>query len=177
MPLIDTIFNQVVDTFIWALVGATFWLDSNGDLLVDGMGLPYYCDDCPCGGDPCANCNTGTTPAAVQFTLSGLTDGSCLSCNSTNTTYTLDQLPSSCSYRFTDNSPPCGCFFQMDYQLASGGFRNLFFFTNSASTCTWYRLAVPSNPYDCSSSAALNFVSDAFTQCNDWPATITVSPA
>ena len=63
---------------------ASFWTDQSGNLLVDGNGDLFWCDDCPCG-DPCSDqitkeftCNCGcceVMPTQYSFILpSGLSD-------------------------------------------------------------------------------------------------------
>lgn len=66
-----------------------------------------------------------SVPAQYQFTLSGITNGSCGSCTSYNTTITLTRSPGTCLW-VDSNSTPCGTNTytgwrsRLEYNLSSG---------------------------------------------------------
>ena len=68
------------------------WLIA-GKPLVTAGGVPYFCEDCPCG--PTAGCPTtgycsGTCASTYSAAISGITDtAGCIACDLANTTETI----------------------------------------------------------------------------------------
>jgi hypothetical protein len=80
-----------------------FYINSSGNLMVNGSGLPIDCSVCPCVEGPCdpVECDTGgQSEYTVTFFGDTLTNEDCEDCNSC-----FVDVPFVLTY---DLSPPCG---------------------------------------------------------------------
>lgn len=131
------------------------------------------CGCCGSTGEPCNQCNSGTTPANIVVAVPTLTNGLCTSCASMAGNYTLPQSPGAsyaCQFylRLTSGTAPACFTHQFPYTL-QGIDLNLYIYANrvqfsmtwSYSATVWDRLTwytLHTAPIDCDfSSYSLTF--------------------
>lgn len=143
----------------------------------------------------CSACPDGA-PVEWEFTLSGVTAGSCVTFGSTctqhNTTFILsenDSTPcgcsgSTCCWKFTGPFACCtlgcaGCHWSMDLNTPQAvGSVNYYIvqFFDTSQDVSPIRYGIPVDDFDCLGPNILEYIDDGNTGCN-WPATATLDPA
>ena len=80
------------------------------------IGYPCCCSTGGGGACACSHCTTGTTREFYDVTFTGVTNGTCSSCNDFNTT----------TYRVAQLSSPSCCSYWLDIDECGGNFDHIF---------------------------------------------------
>lgn len=175
------------------------WTRSNEGLILDAMGKPIVCSECPCPDESssdgssltssslsietssssegidsielCDNCPDGMSKC-WELVVAGVTDNDCLSCDEFNGTHVLIHSGSNnCVFTTleTDSCGGSGALWSLTLDANPPRLLSGLFFGTSHSR---YDL---SGTFDCNGSNTFDLVGNT-SDCQNWPPSLTIEP-